>query len=332
MPEHPVLTRRQQFKVKSRIKDEKKSKKGKGKGKGAGKANGKSRGKGKGRKGKKGTKESKEQEGSKAKKKALSSKRVILLNKRKSAAKGTKEEKSSKHDASVEGSEPEKMVKTDQVDVAAAMETEHQKPKVLKKQRNKAGQTAKDKAETRAKASSKTTKRGKNNTETAKRNNSKRNNKKNDSCKTTGKGKDKGKARGKGKGKAGKKAGCTKTVKAVSDELLQGRFNINDLEVDGDLVCPAIKSYFTEIMAECQGCSECDGSVHDLVMPEWDGLHFDMYYKRPAVGIRVRANLVASHAPEKTDQAPSKSAKSIGYFSSGRCMGTNVAMAKIFAS
>ena len=328
MPEHPALTRRQQFKVKSRIKEEKQSKKGKGKGKGAGKANGKSRGKGKGRKGKKGTKESKEQEGSKAKKKALSSKRVILLNKRKSAAKGTKEEKSSKHDASVECSEPKKIVKTDQVDVAAAaMETEHQKPKVLKKQRNKAGQTAKDKAETRAKASSKTTKRGKNNTETAKRNN-----KKNDSCKTTGKGKDKGKAKGKGKGKAGKNAGCTKTVKAVSDELLQGRFNINDLEVDGDLVCPAIKSYFTEIMAECQGCSECDGSVHDLVMPELDGLHFDMYYKRPAVGIRVKATLVASHAPEKTDQAPSKSAKSIGYFSSGRCMGTNVAMAKIFAS
>lgn len=319
MPEHPVLTRRQQFKVKSTIKEDKQNKKGKGKGKkhGKGKAKGKSRGKGKGGKGKKGAKE---QVSSKMKRKKLSSKRAILLNKRKSAARGTKEEQPS---TSVEGSESKKVSKTDQVDVAA-LEKEHvPQTEVLKKPaRNRAGKTAKTKAETRAKASNTKRNKTENKTETAQRSKTKRKNG-NDSCKKSGKG----------KGKAGKKAtGCTKTLKAMSDELLQGRFNMRNLEADGDLVCPALKSYFTKIIAECKGDSGCDGSLHDLVMPEMDGLHFDMYYKRPAVGIRVRSTLIASHAPEKSDKTPNKSATSIGYFSAGRCMGTNVAMAKIFAS
>ncbi len=328
VPEHPVLTRRKQFKVKASIKEEKQSKKGKGKGKGAGKGKGKkgkSCGKGKGRKGKKGaTKES-----SKMKRTTLSSKRAILLNKRKSAEKGTKESSSIMPNTSI------KLSKTQEPEVEEAAVKEHtHEPKKTKKPRSSAGKTAKNKAETRAKAGNKKAKaKQTKETGTSKRNN--KNNKeekkekkeKNGSCKETGKGK------GKGKGKADKKLaiGCTKDVKAVSDQVLQGRFKISDLEVGKDMVCPVIKSYLAEIMAECPGESGCDGSVHDLFMPEWDGLHFDMYYKRPAVGVRVRAHFVSEHSPQKADQNP-KTALSIGYFSAGRCMGTNVAMAKIFAS
>ena len=335
MPEHPVLTRRQQFKIKSSIKEDKKSKKGKGKGKGKsrgkGKGKGKSRGKGKAKEKSRG-KGAKE----KMKRKQLSSKRAILLNKRKSATKRRKQKGSSKPNTSVESPEPEKITETKeaQVDVAALEECpKHDRKPDLKKPRKgaHAGQTSKNKAESRAQASNKKTKKqkkqDKNNAKATQRSNKKRkDDEKHDSCKTTSKSK------GKGRGKASKKdTGCTKDLKDVSDELLQGRFKISDIEVDEDLVCPAIKSYFTEIISECQGDPDCDGSVHDLVMPEWDGLHFDMYWKRPAVGIRVRSSLVASHAPQKADHNP-KTATSIAYFSAGRCMGTNIAMAKIFAS
>ena len=78
VPEHPPITRRQQFKVKSVIKEEKLAKKGKGKGKSGAELKGKGkgkRGKGKGKKAKK----SKKISSSKKFGPGLSSKRCMLF-------------------------------------------------------------------------------------------------------------------------------------------------------------------------------------------------------------------------------------------------------------
>lgn len=98
----------------------------------------------------------------------------------------------------------------------------------------------------------------------------------------------------------------------------------SDVTVDG--ILPAVRDKLVSILNECGGAPTCDGHVHGLDVSEYlDAVKFDMYYKRPACGLRVRDDLVKG-----SDRDPSKAPYfiSAGYFSKSRCFACSLELAK----
>ena len=74
------------------------------------------------------------------------------------------------------------------------------------------------------------------------------------------------------------------------------------------------------------GCED-----HDLTQVDCAAIRHDMYYKRPAIGIRIKSDLVRHEGDRGDGENPAKTFMSAAYFKSGSCMCTNFAVAQIYA-
>ena len=331
VPEHPAITRRAQFKVKSVIKEEKLAKKGEGKGKGNAKVKGKGKGgKGKGKgKGKKGCrKKNKPGKGRKSKDEdtthgprrklsvlKLTSSRSLLRKSKRSKKRmpvhpdesvGTQDSKMAKPTDANQGTqdvedvdldEPTQTTKQPKSRKEAHKEAGEAPTMDTKKPSSLAGKSAKAKAASRQKPKGKAKAKAKATMEKSARTGSKKN---------------------------GKQFPSRDQMLQTAEEALQGKFNSTGMKVDSMNVNQPLKEMFEGLMAECQGHDYCDGSCHHFDYLECAAFRFDMYYKRPGFGVRVFESLIHS--------GDSKKLVSAAYFSVGHCAAANYAAMKIYAA
>ena len=307
VPDHSPITRRQQFKVKSTIKEEKLAKKGRGKG-GEPKGKGKGRGKGKGKTSKQKDGKGKGKGGRKAKQQAahgpnrrrtlmkLTSKKSLLG---KLAAKKSKQEEESEtkqtscqHVPALNKQNECATEPPPKKQKAAVKQPKVEKPKTPKAKQQ--GRSAKDKAAEQAKPKSKAKAKG---------------------WKTTGNA---------------KPMPTREEMLEIAEETLQGNFNFRhgDMEVDASHVHEPLKDMFTGLLAECQQQSKCDGSCHHFhYMQKCEALRLDLYWSRSAFGVRVLKSMIGM------DRGDSKSPlTSAAYFASGSCTAINFAAMNIYVA
>ena len=354
MPEHPPITRRNQFKVKSVIKEEKLAKKGKGKGKSGAEPKGKGtgkRGKGKGKKAKK----SKKTSGSKKfGHHSLSSKRSMLF-KANRTKKGSASKKRPTDSSVVESNQDHKIPKQESLDNAdleqayAPQSKEFQPSKTNSKATKTSGKSAKAKAAAsnskakktaRAKAAASKDSTTKNTAKSAK---AKAAASKSSTTKNTAKSakakaaasKSKTKtaaAKAEAKVKSSKpkkdKQLSTQEILEIAEQVLQGKLKHTELEVNEGNVSNTFTFLFRDILQECQVADHCDGNCHHFEWLECDGvIRFDLYWKRSSIGVRLAGCRIRDD-----DELNEKQWVSAGYFSIGHCPAINYAAAKIFVS
>ena len=311
VPDHPPMTRRQQFKVKAAIKEEKLAKKGTGKGKGKGKGKGGKAAKHKGRK--KGKSSAKQDNTSITKKRSK-----LLSSRTRSSKRATLIRAKSKRNLSESpSSTPQKMdtIKPaeEQALAAARATSVTKKPKVAKDA--PVGQSPKPKAKGRsAKAKAKAAAKSTPGKKTVKAN----------------AGKTEGDAK---KGRKPKEfVPCSDAIQQASQQALgpYGNLSLEKIMADTgeDLVSPVVKFVMAGILKDCR-MSGCE--AHDLTPVDCAAIRYDMYYKRPAVGIRVKSDLVRHEGDHGDGGKPGKTYMSASYFKNGSCMCTNFGVAQIYA-
>jgi len=310
VPDHPPMTRRQQFKVKAAIKEEKLAKKGTGKGKGKGKGKGGKAAKNKGRK--KGKSSAKQDNTSITKKRSK-----LLSSRTRSSKRATLIRAKSKRNLSESpSSTPQKMdtIKPaeEQALAAARATSVTKKPKVAKDA--PVGQSPKPKAKGRsAKAKAKAAAKSTPGKKTVKAN----------------AGKTEGDAK---KGRKPKEfVPCSDAIQQASPQALgpYGNLSLEKIMADTgeDLVSPVVKFVMAGILKDCR-MSGCE--AHDLTPVDCAAIRYDMYYKRPAVGIRVKSDLVRHEGDHGDGGKPGKTYMSASYFKNGSCMCTNFGVAQIY--
>ena len=325
MPEHPTITRRSQFKVKSTIKDEKLEKKGKGKG---------SKGKGKGRKGKGKGKGSRKKnmrgKGSKTKDEDTTHgprRRLTVLKLTSSRSLFRKSKRSKKRSPA----HPDELVGSKDLKIAKPTDANQPTQPTQDEDLDEPAQTTKQPKSSKT-AHKKAGKAPTMTTDTSKPSSSAGQSAK---AKAASRPKPKGKAKSKAKAtkeklaptgskKNGKQFPSRDQMLQTAEEALQGKFGFADMQVDAMNVNKPLKEMFEGMMAECKGHDYCDGSCHHFDYLECSAFRFDMYYKRPGFGVRVYESLI-----HPTD---SKKLVSAAYFSIGRCAAANYAAMKIFVA
>lgn len=313
VPDHPPMTRRQQFKVKATIKEEKLAKKGTGKGKGKGKGKGGKAAKNKGRK--KGKSSAKQDNTSITKKRSK-----LLSSRTRSSKRATLIRAKSKRNLSESPSSTPQQTDTikpaeEQALAAARATSVTKKSKVAKDAPVVVGQSPKPKAKGRsAKAKAKAAAKSTPGKKSAKAN----------AGKTEG---------GAKKGRKSKEfVPCSDAIQQASQQALgpYGDLSLDKIMADTgeDLVSPVVKFVMAGILKDCR-ISGCE--ANDLTPVDCAAIRYDMYYKRPAVGIRVKSDLVRHEGDHGDGGKPGKTFMSASYFKNGSCMCTNFGVAQIYA-